>query len=288
MKTWSIFGPKAKRESGRFCRISEGVVDLEEEDILVMEETNLFLLLGRFAGRFPGMKAIDELIKSWGVRCKSEALANGHVMFYFYKKLFLHFPPNDVSLGFDDCRKLPILVEVDCSIFQPNQVTINLLGGNSFIQSVMFEVLPSLCTRCGSAMHITEKCPLSRVENKLKQRVIDIPNPQVVEASISAGSKSSPEVNGNGGSPDSNEGLESPPKENLVMQDNGKSPDVHVSHESPPKEHSVNLENNPKGKSVASDKGTLRKMGTSPHLDNMILLVDSGISSFTFNMFHKG
>nr|GMC51783.1 hypothetical protein Iba_chr01cCG9470 [Ipomoea batatas] len=157
MKTWSIFGPKAKRESGRFCRISEGVVNLEEEDILVMEETNLFRLLG-------------------------------------------------------------------------------------------------------SAMHITEKCPLSRVENKLKQRVIDIPNPQVVEPSISAGSKSSPEVNGNGGSPDSNEGLESPPKENLVMQDNGKSPDVHVSHESPPKEHSVNLENNPKGKSVASDKGTLRKM----------------------------
>nr|GME17674.1 uncharacterized protein LOC109172115 [Ipomoea batatas] len=218
MKTWSIFGPKAKRESGRFCRISEGVVDLEEEDILVMEETNLFRLLGRFASRFLGMKAIDELIKSWGVKCKCEVLANDHVLLYFYKRLlFLHSPPNDASLGFDDCRKLPILVEVDCSIFQLNQVTINLLGGNSFIQSVMFEVLPSLCTRCGSAMHITEKCPLSRVENKLKQRVIDIPNPQVVEPAISAGSKSSPEVNGNGGSPDSNEGLESPPKDNLVM-----------------------------------------------------------------------
>ncbi|XP_031124369.1 uncharacterized protein LOC116027082 [Ipomoea triloba] len=212
---------------------TDGIIDLGVDDVLVLEDVWSFRLLGRFAGRFPGMRAVDGLVKSWSLNCKAENLLNGHVLFWFLKeedrqfvldggpyalfgkRLLLHIPPEGARLAYEDYCKMPvwirmpwlpkpcwhlnalskiaanlgkplmrdrftkemkkstfarILVEVDCSTEQPDHVSIKLPGGDVFEQPIVYENLPMFCSRCGSGKHVTKECPLSRVENNLRQR----------------------------------------------------------------------------------------------------------------------
>lgn len=52
---------------------SKGVIDLEDDEIMVFVIEKRHGIVGRFVGRFPGMRAIDGLAQSWGVNCRSKS-----------------------------------------------------------------------------------------------------------------------------------------------------------------------------------------------------------------------
>lgn len=218
---------------GRF----EGVVSLEEEDILILEEPFSFRLLGSFAGRFPGMKAVEELTISWGVKCKSEALANGHVLFYFYKeddrqkvlkggpyalygkRLFLNSPPNDVSLDFNDCRKLPIWIRMPW--LPKNCWHVNALS--------------KIAGNFGKPLYrdkFTMEMKKTTFARVLVEVDCSISQPDHVSIKLPGGSGNSPESNGVDIRPEVNEDNASLPKDFLNSQEEGHNTQNQVNHES--------------------------------------------------------
>nr|GME01595.1 hypothetical protein Iba_scaffold1678407CG0010 [Ipomoea batatas] len=134
-------------------------------------------------------------------------------------------------------------------------------GGNSFVQSVVFEALPSFCTRCGSAKHFTEGCPLGRVE-KSKQRVDANVIPPAVEPTSPAGSGNPPESNGADFRPEVNADHVS------SSQQEGNNTNYQVNHESRVKDA--------KGKGAATDLE-----GNSSDDETESSYVDSSLYGFT-------
>lgn len=55
---------------------------LEDKDVFLQPEWN-WCVLGTFGGRFPRMKAINDLVISWGVPCKVSSQPNSFVLFRF-------------------------------------------------------------------------------------------------------------------------------------------------------------------------------------------------------------
>nr|GMD29582.1 uncharacterized protein LOC109172115 [Ipomoea batatas]GME13840.1 uncharacterized protein LOC109172115 [Ipomoea batatas] len=106
----------------------EDIIDLGKEDVFHIEEEKSFCLMGRFAGRYPGMKAIKELIVFWKVQCSPEALPNRHIIFRFLKeedreavfeggpyllygkRLFLEKLQENTGLGFNEFCFMPTWV----------------------------------------------------------------------------------------------------------------------------------------------------------------------------------
>ncbi|VFQ96176.1 unnamed protein product [Cuscuta campestris] len=94
-------------------------VTIPEEGYPSLEEDWGYCLVGCFTGRFPGIKAIEDLISLWGVQCKLLPHARGWVLFQFPsdedrrivlqngpytlfgKTLLLRIPPEDFRFNFD-------------------------------------------------------------------------------------------------------------------------------------------------------------------------------------------
>nr|GME06631.1 uncharacterized protein LOC105155259 [Ipomoea batatas] len=105
-----------------------GCAQLELNEILTIKEQWGFALLGCFVGRFPGIHAIQTLVKEWKVECKFFTRPNGHVLFRFQseedrsailkdgpyflfgKRLFLKSLPEKFRLENEDFSILPIWV----------------------------------------------------------------------------------------------------------------------------------------------------------------------------------
>nr|GME15749.1 DUF4283 domain-containing protein [Ipomoea batatas] len=199
----------------------------------VLEEEKSFCLMGRFAGRFPGMRHVIQMVRSWKMECTAEYESNEHVRFRFKreedrqtiyeggpfhlfgKRLFLENMKEDYVLGAKAFCCLPvwvrlpmlptkcwnqkalsriasklgkpmfmdkftyeqqkrdfarILVDMDCSIQPVETVSFKMPDGALWKQHLIFENLPPYCSRCGSEIHLTASCPLTKVENNLKER----------------------------------------------------------------------------------------------------------------------
>nr|GME04581.1 uncharacterized protein LOC111395991 [Ipomoea batatas] len=102
---------------------------IQENELLIVKEQWAFALLGCFAGRFPGVTAIQALVDSWKVQCKWSTQPNDHVLFRFNteedrcsilskggyslfgKPLFLKSLPEHFHLENKDFSILPIWVQ---------------------------------------------------------------------------------------------------------------------------------------------------------------------------------
>nr|GMD15953.1 uncharacterized protein LOC111395991 [Ipomoea batatas] len=102
---------------------------IQDNELLVIKEQWAFALLGCFAGRFPGVTAIQALVDSWKVQCKWNTQPNDHVLFRFNteedrcsilskgdyslfgKPLFLKSLPEHFHLENKDFSTLPIWVQ---------------------------------------------------------------------------------------------------------------------------------------------------------------------------------
>nr|GLL16329.1 uncharacterized protein LOC111395991 [Ipomoea trifida] len=102
---------------------------IEDNELLVIKELWAFALLGCFAGRFPGVTAIQALVDSWKIECKWNIQPNDHVLFRFNteedrckvlsngsyslfgKPLFLKTLPEHFHLDNNDFSTLPIWVQ---------------------------------------------------------------------------------------------------------------------------------------------------------------------------------
>lgn len=77
---------KQPAEDGR-CEYSKPpntkTLDLEDEDVDKVKDLWGFCLLGCFAGCFPGLKAIHNLVDSWKTKCTVLPHFNGWVVFQF-------------------------------------------------------------------------------------------------------------------------------------------------------------------------------------------------------------
>nr|GME20565.1 uncharacterized protein LOC111395991 [Ipomoea batatas] len=102
---------------------------IQDNELLVIKEQWAFALLGCFAGRFPGILAIQALVDSWNIQCKWSTQPNDHVLFRFNteedrctilskgdyslfgKPLFLKSLPEHFHLDNNDFSTLPIWVQ---------------------------------------------------------------------------------------------------------------------------------------------------------------------------------
>nr|GLL21477.1 uncharacterized protein LOC109184888 [Ipomoea trifida] len=127
-----LFKPSAETVDSsfnlRFCPPVNGTAVLDESEIWVAPKQWNFSLLGCFAGRFPGHKAIDALVAFWKVKCKVVMQPNGFVMFRFQsegdrcavlkngpyflygKRLFLDSLPENFWLELSDYCMVPTWV----------------------------------------------------------------------------------------------------------------------------------------------------------------------------------
>nr|GMD42192.1 hypothetical protein JCGZ_08271 [Ipomoea batatas] len=127
-----LFKPSAETVDSsfnlRFCPPVNGTAVLDESEIWVAPKQWNFSLLGCFAGRFPGHKAIDALVTFWKVKCKVVMQPNGFVMFRFQserdrcavlkngpyflygKRLFLDSLPENLWLELSDYCMVPTWV----------------------------------------------------------------------------------------------------------------------------------------------------------------------------------
>nr|GME02352.1 uncharacterized protein LOC111395991 [Ipomoea batatas] len=126
-----LFKPKCDRKDMLrlefFAPVNGGAV-IEDNELIVFKEPWPFALLGCFAGRFPGITAIQSLVDSWKVPCKWYTQPNDHVLFkfnteedrckiakgefYLYgKQLFLKSLPEHFHLENKDFSTLPIWVQ---------------------------------------------------------------------------------------------------------------------------------------------------------------------------------
>nr|GMD21010.1 DUF4283 domain-containing protein [Ipomoea batatas] len=214
-----------------FVESDDDIFQLDVDEVL--EEEKSFCLMGRFAGRFPGMRHVIQMVRSWMVDCRAEYETNEHVRFRFKneedrqtifeggpfhlfgKRLFLEKMKEDYVLGAKAFCCLPvwvrlpmlptkcwnqkalsriasklgkplfmdkftfeqqkrdfarILVEMDCSTQPVETVSFKMPDGALWNQHIIFEYLPPYCSRCGSEIHLTASCPLTKVENNLKER----------------------------------------------------------------------------------------------------------------------
>ncbi|VFQ98949.1 unnamed protein product [Cuscuta campestris] len=63
--------------------VGEGVLYIPDEIIKPVEDIWGFCLVGCFTGRFPGLKAVDAIVKSWGVPCRIISHCKGWVVLKF-------------------------------------------------------------------------------------------------------------------------------------------------------------------------------------------------------------
>nr|GME05396.1 hypothetical protein JCGZ_08271 [Ipomoea batatas] len=114
----------------KFCPPKNGTAILEEHEVWIVQKQWNFNLLGCFAGRFPGIAAIDALVAFWKVKCKVVPQPNGYVLFRFQseqdrcavlgkgpyflygKRLFLDSLPEDFWLELPDFAMVPTWVRL--------------------------------------------------------------------------------------------------------------------------------------------------------------------------------
>lgn len=112
-----------------FLEPTKGRAHINRDELLEIREEWTFALLGCFAGRFPGLKAIRALVDSWKTPCKISSKPNGFILFRFQtdsdkmsvvekgpyclfgKRLFLCILPDRFHLDNSDFYKLPIWVQ---------------------------------------------------------------------------------------------------------------------------------------------------------------------------------
>nr|GMC90587.1 hypothetical protein JCGZ_08271 [Ipomoea batatas] len=114
----------------KFCPPKNGTAVLEENEVWIVPKQWNFNLLGCFAGRFPGLTAIDALVDFWKVKCKVVPQPNGYVLFRFQseqdrcsvlgkgpyflygKRLFLDSLPENFWLDLPDFAMVPTWVRL--------------------------------------------------------------------------------------------------------------------------------------------------------------------------------
>nr|GMC47190.1 DUF4283 domain-containing protein [Ipomoea batatas] len=126
-----LFKPKCDRKDMlrlEFVAPVNGGAVIEDNELIVFKEPWPFALLGCFAGRFPGITAIQSLVDSWKVPCKWYTQPNDHVLFKFNteedrckiakgeyslygKHLFLKSLPEHFHLENKDFSTIPIWVQ---------------------------------------------------------------------------------------------------------------------------------------------------------------------------------
>ncbi|VFQ88796.1 unnamed protein product [Cuscuta campestris] len=108
----------------------EGVLHIPDSVIKPVEELWGFCLVGCFTGRFPGLKAVDAIVKSWNVPCKINPHCKGWVILEFetdsdrmavlgrerdkaYGKEFrLKIPSHGFMFDFAEFTTLPVWVQL--------------------------------------------------------------------------------------------------------------------------------------------------------------------------------
>nr|GME18513.1 uncharacterized protein LOC109172115 [Ipomoea batatas] len=229
----SVISPEGEDYMLETLESEEEIFQLGGDEILEVNEEKRFCLLGKFAGRFPGMRAIIQMVRSWKVRCRADYAYNDHVIFWFNKeddrdvvasggpylllgkRLFLDYLPANFALRFEDYCFLPvwvrlpglplkcwhpkalsriatklgkpifmdrftkerkkvsfarILVDMNCSVCPVDNISFKLPDGTTWTQKILYEYLPPYCARCGGVKHYTLDCPLTKVENNLRNR----------------------------------------------------------------------------------------------------------------------
>nr|GME11140.1 DUF4283 domain-containing protein [Ipomoea batatas] len=127
-----LFKPNCDRKKDvlqlEFFEPVNGGAVIQDNELLVFKEQWAFALLGCFAGRFPGIIAIQALVDSWKIPCKWFTQPNDHVLFRFNteedrckilqkehslygKPLFLKTLPERFHLENNDFSTLPIWVQ---------------------------------------------------------------------------------------------------------------------------------------------------------------------------------
>ncbi|KDP37580.1 hypothetical protein JCGZ_08271 [Jatropha curcas] len=105
-------------------------VVLDEGDLINVEKTWGWCAVGSFTGRFPGMRAVQSLVDSWGVPCKILPHHRGWIVFCFEteeertsifasgpytlygKSLFLRELPYGFTFKHDEFMMVPICVQL--------------------------------------------------------------------------------------------------------------------------------------------------------------------------------
>ncbi|VFQ88793.1 unnamed protein product [Cuscuta campestris] len=122
-------------------------VTIPAEGYPSLEEDWGYCLVGCFTGRFPGIKAIEDLTSSWGVQCKLLPHEHGWVLFQFPsdedrrivlqngpytlfgKTLLLRIPPEDFRFNFDAFMTVDVWVKfVNVSLRCWNKISLQCLG----------------------------------------------------------------------------------------------------------------------------------------------------------------
>ncbi|VFQ98411.1 unnamed protein product, partial [Cuscuta campestris] len=110
--------------------VGEGVLHIPDSIIKPVEELRGFCLVGCFTGRFPGLKAVDAIVKSWNVSCRIIPHCKGWVILKFEndidrmdvvgrerdkaygKELRLKIPSHGFMFDFAEFTTLPVWVQL--------------------------------------------------------------------------------------------------------------------------------------------------------------------------------
>lgn len=65
------------------------IIELEEADVDRVQNLWGYCLLGCFAGRFPGLKAVKSMVDNWKIPCNILLHFNGWVVFQFEKEAYM-------------------------------------------------------------------------------------------------------------------------------------------------------------------------------------------------------
>nr|GMD20624.1 uncharacterized protein LOC109172115 [Ipomoea batatas] len=156
-----------------FVESDEEIFQLGLDEVL--EEEKSFCLMGRFAGRFPGMRHVIQMVRSWKMECTAEYESNEHAphapnemleskssqpycLKTWKKPMFMDkFTYEQQKRDF-----ARILVDMDCSIQPVETVSFKMPDGALWNQHLIFENLPPYCSRCGSEIHLTALMPINK------------------------------------------------------------------------------------------------------------------------------
>lgn len=123
--------PAKEEGSCHYVKLPETeILEVEEEDVDPVEELWGHCLLGCFAGRFPGLKAIRNMVDSWKTDCEILPHQSGWVVFKFQNKvdqerilaggpyfifritLLLRSIPENFSFQYEDYSVVPTWVQL--------------------------------------------------------------------------------------------------------------------------------------------------------------------------------
>nr|GMC62273.1 DUF4283 domain-containing protein [Ipomoea batatas] len=129
-KVVSVVAPEEDEFKLETLESIEDIFQIGMDEVLDIEEEKNFCLLGKFAGRYPGMGAVIQMVRSWKVDCRADYASNDHIIFWFKnaddrdevvvggpyllygKRLFLEYLPDNFDLDYKDYCKLPVWVRL--------------------------------------------------------------------------------------------------------------------------------------------------------------------------------